>query len=243
MPRLQVKICESIPNTPSQLYKQGYFFVHWYINNKPKMYYFKTFTILLLTVYLFQCKKNREEAVFSKPLDTLKPLRYYPVFPGSFWLYLNEKNDTVKYFTLDNYIKHCFDPGHSDTVFVPYLTHPIYGAKAVYQYDEISEFRPLTYGVPPYKRTPVLSEIENYKFKRGGFDNRYGDHRPFIIVLGKYRIDQDSVLILRGNDYYYNTVFIEHYTKDIGLTLSYTLDSITKDTVSKLRLISYQIKR
>jgi hypothetical protein len=204
--------------------------------------------IALLASSLFSCKKHDDETItssnhfiFSSLHDTIKPLRYYPVFPGSFWTYLNEKNDTVKYYTFGNYMKDCFAPGFTDTVFVPFLVKPKYGPAPIYQYDQISHFTPYVYGQASDKRTPILSEIQDKTFKRGGTDFRYSDYRATMLVIGKFKINNDSVLILKGYSGLEFGVFHEHYTKDIGLTLSYATDSITNDTISKLRLINYYI--
>jgi len=95
--------------------------------------------IILIFVFLFACKKDipvtePDPVNNMNGYDTLKPLNYYPVYPGSYWRYLENDTDTVIQSTSSNYLPHSYlsykgldDYGnyveqYSDTVYVPFLT-------------------------------------------------------------------------------------------------------------------------
>ncbi len=198
-----------------------------------------TFTCFIM---LFACTKKQggiERPPYHRP-DTIKPKDYFPVYPGSFWKYLNKDGDTVRHFTESTYKKHTCN--EVDTSVVPFLIDE-FGSRPIYGYNEDSEFRPAMNGMRDIRLTPILSENIGFTFPRGGFDSRYGDKRAILTVKEKKLINMDSVIILEGKSDYLNINIVQHYTKNIGLTFSCDVNYVTKDTVKLLRLISFHINK
>src|SRR5688572_24102521 len=51
--------------------------------------------LIFLLILSFACKKSEDPGMPpSRPLDTIKPNPYFPVYPGSWWKYRNDKGDT-----------------------------------------------------------------------------------------------------------------------------------------------------
>ncbi|MBL7931487.1 MAG: hypothetical protein JNL60_06280 [Bacteroidia bacterium] len=199
----------------------------------------------MITCILIACKKGKqtepEPNVYHQP-ETLKPLSYYPMFPGSYWIYLNQKGDSVKFVTDNTYKKHCYNRSVEDTVLVPFLKGPGDSeGHPIYQYDVISEFPPRLDNKPVLKRTTYISEVVGKQFKRGGFDSRYGDHRDVFTVKEKIKLNNDSVLVITGGNFVYSHT--ERYAKNVGLIWSCKVDSSSKDTIERLSLVKFYINR
>jgi hypothetical protein len=197
--------------------------------------------VLLVVIFLlcFCTKKVGSRLAVYPPIEMVEPRPYFPVFPGSYWVYLNHKGDTVRHFTEPGYKKHCYL--QPDTFLVPFLNDG--ASRPIYGYNEISEFRPLNYGISPYRQTPILSETVGFAFLRGGFDSRYGDRRAKLMVVEKKLVGNDSVLILNGIVATNNLKIVQHYTRDVGLTYWCDVDSITQDTINYLKILEYKINR
>lgn len=224
-----------------------------------------------------QCKKDKKtdtntntdngntnpSVVVPKKIDTLKPLSYFPVFPGSYWKYLVNNQDTLRIQTNPTYIKDSYpiqiysaqNIYHvSDTVYVPVITNanPNYlydyvfasTSKAIYQYSSIVQMGIASSASTGLIKAAFLSESIGAVITRGGYDFRYPDFRETIVVTQKTAINGDSVLILKGQ---YNKTNLpnlfsyEKYIKNVGLSLRYVTDSISHDTVYKCKLLSYYI--
>lgn len=88
--------------------------------------YFITSAILVI---LISCKKDK---VISNP-ETIYPLPYLPVYPGSVWNYIDDNGDTIVYKTDDSYRLHSYRSyeaygNTTNPVYVPYWNgNPIYG--------------------------------------------------------------------------------------------------------------------
>jgi hypothetical protein len=85
----------------------------------------------------FSCEKKGNEDPPKNELsyDTIFPKDYLPVYPGSYWKYLDEKEDTIMSQTSDHYLLDYYEyqtAGYiSDSFFVPVLDNvPIWGYKA-----------------------------------------------------------------------------------------------------------------
>ncbi len=81
------------------------------------------FCFFLATIFLGSCSKE-DDIITDNGLsyDTIKPLDYFPAFPGSYWIYDN--NDTLK--VADQYQMFIFglneiDPAYYDTLLLPKL--------------------------------------------------------------------------------------------------------------------------
>ncbi len=95
----------------------------------------KLILLLLIIQCLVSCKK---ETTYT----TIYPLPYLPVYPGSFWRYLNKNNDTIIQSTDSEYKLHHYACEYStsentiwtDYVYVPYWNgNPIYGYSTPYE--------------------------------------------------------------------------------------------------------------
>jgi hypothetical protein len=208
---------------------------------------------LLLMISLFTaCKKSAIEVHEPQPVayDTIRPLGYYPVYPGSWWKYMvngtqisydsvgaqymlhSYKNNQSSYDSAGNIVDY-----YSDTVFVPFLNgRPIYGYKRI---EHI---------MPPfgnyYTQWPILSETVGFSFDRFWTDKRYGDFSEKVRVEDKYFDGQDSVLILEGHWVYgpaVNKKSYQKYLKGIGLTYEVIIDTISQDTLFEKKLMDFLI--
>jgi hypothetical protein len=208
--------------------------------------------MLLLIILFTACKKNITEV--EKPLpqtyDTIKPMAYYPAYPGSWWKYMVNgaqiNTDTVgaKYqmhfyknnqFTYDS-AGNVVD-SYSDTVYVPFLNgRPIYG------YMRIEHIRP-PFG-DFYTQWPILSETVGFSFERYWSDKRYGDFSEKVRVANKFFDGQDSVLVLEGRWVYgpeINKKSYQKYAKGIGLIYEVIVDTTSQDTLFEKKLIDFRI--
>ncbi len=213
--------------------------------------------IILIFVFLFACKKDipvtEPDPVNNvNGYDTLKPLNYYPVYPGSYWKYLENDTDTVIHSTSSSYLPHSYlsykgldgygnyVEQYSDTVYVPFLNN-----NPIYQYHKIQ------YVAPPfggnYTQWPILSETVGFQFERNWEETQYGDFREHVKVVQKtVNNDQDSVIILKGHWVLgpnINKITTEVYIKDIGLSSHFLIDTVAMDTINKLQLINYHINK
>jgi hypothetical protein len=188
------------------------------------------------------CAKKSEQ-LFAGEADTLEPRAYYPVFPGSSWVYVNQNNDTVKHFTLPAYKAHQIGDNAGQVVFVPFLNRGEATPSPIYQYDEIVSYRPYTPPDEEFHQVPFMSEIIGDKISRGSRDFRMTDVRTTVTVTAKTFINGDSVLILTGTYHTKAGVFNERYTKNVGLTFYSSINPTTGDTIEKLRLIRANINR
>jgi hypothetical protein len=179
---------------------------------------------------------------------TLVPLSYYPVYPGSWWLY--EVNDTTteqvevsSAYLPNRYVNTPANASggqsYSDTVYVPFLN-----GKPIYGYHKIA------WVAPPfgdyYVQWPILSEHVGFEFERDWTDKRFGDFSEKVKVTSKYFNGTDSIITLEGHWVYGPNVSRKSYqtfTKNIGLTYEVIVDTITTDTIYKKILSDYFINQ
>ena len=209
------------------------------------------FTVLVLSICIavVGCKNKPENPEIIPTYDTLKPLSYFPVFPGSFWKYKewNKSNgDTLIHFdtTRNNYILHQFQlepDSFSVPVYVPFLN-----GSPIYEYDRISCN---DYGYQ-CSRYPILSEQIGFSFGRYIGDPRFN---PWFIqtVVSEKRTDNfgDSILILKT--YHINksvpmalpSQFVDWtiYKKNVGLFFYCVVDTSMNDTIQKKWLSDFLI--
>ncbi len=197
----------------------------------------KIIVFLFISIFLVECKKK------DTPVPTLEPLSYFPVYPGSFWKYLENDTDTVVWNTSSAYVENNFRTrnGRSDPVNVPLLN-----GKPIYQYNKI-EYIANPGDDPYYEPWPILSEQVGFQFEQGWYDPRYPDGQEKLIVAQKTVNPQlDSIIVLKGHWTYYsieNTISYWEYTKNIGLTSHIIIDTVLMDTTYKLKLLDYHINK
>jgi len=218
--------------------------------------------VIISALFLVNCKKENtsvitedEEVPPVKKYDTLKPLSYYPIYPGSYWKYAVNDTDTVlsqasltyqknSFIEFKGYIapnSMFFTTGPSDTVYVPYLD-----GNPIYQYNRLEHIRdhsnqPADY----YRKWPILSEKIGFTFDGDSNTKKYGDFAEHLTVRTKtVDANNDSILVLNGNWVYgpnLNCRTTKIFTKNIGLTFSLKVDTVLHDTLYKLQLINYHI--
>jgi hypothetical protein len=210
----------------------------------------RPFIFMLITIvtfpFLFSCKKdNAPPAIVPSTYDTIVPLSYFPVYPGSYWKYVNSNNDTTLIETdpeyqLDHYTFQ-MDGFYSDTFYVP-----IYNGTPIWGYEEHTG--PIS-NSGSYPLPMILSETipvgQSWIIKNWGAIN----YSRKISV-------KDTTIIIAGNSYYPtivvnefwhsggppNAPFIKksYYTKNIGLTREDTY-FFTDSSVLIKEIIDYHI--
>jgi hypothetical protein len=228
---------------------------------------FITTIILLVGIFYISCESSDEIINVVPIYDTIKPLSYFPVFPGSYWRYVIYKNfnDDISFdsetdtsysydsvsseYLLHSYLimpdwdlnNNVYIERYSDTVYVPFLNgEPIYGYNRI---DEAAQLSAPTY----YQKYPFLSETLGDKFYTHYYDPRWDYLGPYMEVVEK-KVDthNDSIIVLRG-DYYgnYNNYVVDNYIykKDVGLVFYYVTSKVHTDTLYRKKLIDYYIKK
>lgn len=216
----------------------------------------KLLIFIITIVFMISCRKDHQLSALHKVYDTIWPRSYYPVYPGSTWKYLVNDSEIVEYASAPTFMKHNYiisditnyNNGitthtitYSDTVLVPY-----YKGSPVYGYDQIVCNKPPYFPLRCYK-SPILSETTGDHFTGAWTDTRYGDFNTYYSVMGKtQKSNGDSVLTIRGRHVYgpsARTLETLQYIKNIGLAFRCDVDSLTKDTLYKFRLVEYHINK
>ncbi len=217
----------------------------------------KKLVILIIgIIFMMGCRKDHQLSALHKGYDTIWPKSYFPVYPGSSWKYMYNDSNIIEYTTSPAFMKHSYmisdiidyssgSPKHvitySDTVLVPF-----YRGSPVYGYDKIDCNQPPYFPLQCYK-WPFLSENAGDVFTSGWADTRFGDFRTYYTVIGKTQNSNgDSVLTIKGHHVYgpsARTIETLQYIKNVGLAFRYDLDSLTNDTLFKLRLKEYHINK
>ena len=198
---------------------------------------------MILIFILYSCKK--EEQV---NYQTIYPLPYLPVYPGSYWIYLDENGDTVISATDKTYILHSYKSsaisgGFTDPVYVPYWDGtPVYGYS--YPTYTVSAAFSDEYAKGEHQVGFLSEELNQYW---GVYYSQYGGGFRVVVAIDT-SITVESVLydhVIVVNDYgsYYTRPISfgesNYYAKNIGL--------IRKDIgrgniiIQHLRIVSYFI--
>jgi hypothetical protein len=165
----------------------------------------------------FSCKKDKAPPVtIPKTIDTLYPLSYLPVYPGSYWKYVDSNGDSTIDITNPTYELDYYITGWeaSDTFYVPK-----YNGINIWGYKEHLDLGP-SYAIP---MRIVLDETLTI-----------GADWMYVGWGGSYRYRKitaiDTSITIFGNTYY-PTIIVEeyspqglpswisrrYYTKNIGL--------------------------
>lgn len=217
------------------------------------------FTVL---IGLISCKKDNEaKPKESVDYEVIKPLGYFPAFPGSYWIY--DSNDTLK--VADQYEMYIFNSAgytaqpDNDTLVLPKLIlNGIFNPTETFAYVNgysISKSNGSNYRDPAFKA--LLSLTEGSEFTIGG---AIQGHK----ITGK-TIKVDTTIYI-GTTEYKNVIMTikfdnacvsgtggspedcatlrEYYAKDVGLikreTRNYPMDT---DFVKDIELVKYEIKK
>jgi hypothetical protein len=191
---------------------------------------FSVFSICLL-ILSSSCEKD-------KNYEVIYPGPYFPVYPNSWWKYIDQDSvitidSTGPSYFLDNYFD-CDRQKYSDLCYVPYLN-----GSPIYYYDKI-EYQNFPSGE---SRWPILSEEAGATFKRDWYDPRNGLPNDWVVVKEKYFNGTDSVLVQESRiaPGFEHLKTYEEFAKNIGLIRKYKIDTITSDTFSRKILIDYYV--
>jgi hypothetical protein len=195
-----------------------------------------TLISLGLIFLLSSCKKEVKEEY-----PVIFPGSYYPVYPDSWWKYMDKDSvitidSAGSAYQLNNFVtfQELDDTRYSDPCYVPFLNgHPIY------HYDKV-EYHVFPIG---YERWPILSEEIGFQFQRSWIDPRNGNPVEIVVVKGKYFNGTDSVLVQEGHYTFGwdNVITRQEFVKNVGLVTQVTIDTISNDTISGKFLVDYYI--
>jgi len=238
----------------------------------------KSLVVLLISSLFFNCSKDDDPQKEIQPPeivkegivvpDTLEPLSFFPVYPGSFWEYnvtekpLIVKGSPVRFclsgeiktseeilttapeYKLDSFI---VEANSEEDIYSTPVYVPFYEGEAIYEYDKIEQNTGVPFGFSTFTRFPILSEEIGLKF-------REGYHNPRQTYLGlnyevinkELDINGDSILTIKGT---YETTTLDRenqevtliYKKNVGLIKSYIYHTEIRDTIEKRELVDYFI--
>jgi hypothetical protein len=203
--------------------------------------------LFILFIVFFSCKKDQQV-----DYETIYPLPYLPVYPGSHWTYLDENGDTLVQSTSSEYQLHSYksfnlDGNNTDPVYVPYWNgYPVYGYSTP-EYTTSGAFTDFHYGM---KQVGYLSEQLGQSWST--YANQYGSSGRKVVNIDTTLL-VNSILfnhVIKVNDYgssYHEPPgnhlrATNYYAKDIGLIQQ---DEIYNDTlvIHHLKIISYFINQ
>ena len=188
------------------------------------------FGVITVLVGLISCEKDNEiKPDDSVVYDTIKPMDYFPAFPGSYWIYDN--NDTLK--VADQYEKYVFNSaGYTaepdyDTLILPKLIlNGIYNGSDTFAYvkeNSISKKSNSNY------RDPAFQELFNVN--EGGHFVFQGHHAGTSHYVSGYTIKTDTTIEI--NNIVYNHVLItiryDDYWMEAPIKCGYLKEYYAKD--------------
>jgi len=220
------------------------------------------FGVITVLIGLISCEKDNE--TIPKDIfvyDTIKPLDYFPAFPGSYWIYDNY--DTLK--VADQYEKYIFNSaGYTaepdfDTLILPKLIlNGVFNSPDTFAYVNgysISKSNMSNYRDPAFKE--LLSLTEGSEFTIEGAIQGHKITGKTIKVDTAINIGTtiyENVIITIQFDYAFVSgtgdspedcaTLREYYAKGVGLikreTRNYPIDT---NFVKDFELIKYEIKK
>jgi len=220
------------------------------------------FGVITVLIGLISCEKDNEKKPNDSVIyDTIKPLDYFPAYPGSYWIYDN--NDTLK--VANQYEKYIFNSsGYTaepdyDTLILPKLIlNGIFNSPDTFAYVNgysISKSNESNYRDPAFKE--LLSLTEGSEFTIGGAIQGHKITGKTIKVDTTINIgttEYKNVIITIQFDYACvsgtggspeNCATIrEYYAKDVGLIKRETRNyPINTDFLKDFELIKYEVKK
>jgi hypothetical protein len=194
--------------------------------------------IIACLLILVSCKKD------EKVYEVIYPGPYFPVYPNSWWKYMNQ-DSVISYHYADQAYrlnKFIIWEDEDKTTFSDPCYVPFYDGQPIYGYDKI-DFCESSPFYTCYKRWPLLSEQTGFAFERKWVDHRYVTCYEIVGVMGKYFNGKDTVLVQKSRltPCPVDVLTFQEYAKNIGLIRQFSYDTITCDTVSKIWLIDYHV--
>ncbi len=197
-------------------------------------------TVLILSS---SCEKEKEpEIIYPSP--------YYPVHPGSYWVYevldrvstetgeYTYDTTIVEITTSDSYQTHSYITGrnsdkdvYSDDALVPFVynssaEYEIFYTGPIYGYDRIDIGISPPFGQTAYKKYRFLYFNEGDEYRASWSDPRYEFSGPNYEVIDHSTNNLgESILTLRANYFAFNWWKVEwfYFKKDVGLVEKYEL--------------------
>lgn len=220
----------------------------------------KVLLFLGLIVTLNGCEKES--------INIIKPLSYFPVYPGSHWEYLEYRkiylHNNTEYVRTDsfktmytvslNYLPHSYPTGtvwkgsklieqNSEILHVPFLN-----GEPIYQYSKVKETNvSLLYNYKYYTKYPFLSETVGDTVIPFPFDPKHSNVGPYLVTHSK-TVDKknDSIIIVRGHylgSFLNGTIQWLTYKKNVGLISHFTYSPLHNDTIYGKVLIDFEINK
>lgn len=204
-------------------------------NNKIKIN--KWILICFISLFTF-CKKEE-----IKNYQTIYPLPYFPVYPGSYWKYNDSIGNISEIKTSDNYMLHSFyfddfDGLLTDSVYVPFWNGiPVYG----YSIPESGSGYSLTL-------LPLLKEEAGASWCFSGYKWSY-DYKVISkdtsIVVNDTTFD--NVIVVKkyypGNSWSPPATnhSLTYYAKNVGLIKEAVVNQVNNDTAIIRAITDYYI--
>jgi hypothetical protein len=180
--------------------------------------------LILFVFILFGCNDKPEIEI-----QTIYPLPYLPVYPGSYWTYLNEFGDTIHSFVedeykTDRYQSYELNGNYTDNAFVPFWNGlPIYGYSTP-EYTVTAAYHET--GKEGKRQLPILKETKGYGWRT--YSSQYGSSARWVVAVDTTivvnSITYNNVIVVNDSGYSYqglNTVHsfgrASYFAKDVGL--------------------------
>jgi hypothetical protein len=86
----------------------------------------------LIILFVLSCKNDKSESP-EPVIETVYPLPYFPLYPGSWWTYVNENGDSIETITISDYQQHSYaditqNGAQTSVVKIPFWDqYPMYG--------------------------------------------------------------------------------------------------------------------
>jgi len=186
--------------------------------------------VSVLMFFAVGCKKDHTDAIETSP-GIIYPMPYFPVYPGSWWTYVNGFGDSVQTTMIGDYQEYSYSDitrngAQSDVVKIPFWnSYPMYG----YSYP-----RKVNLDDNGLTLIPLLSEQTGDHWIKANYN---GDINFSETIATDTSIEVEGIIynhVIQINDYFESihdsipkTLINEnYYAKDVGLIriLSYPND-------------------
>ena len=196
----------------------------------------KTFIVFLLFVVFLACKKENTH-------EKILPGKYFPVYPNSYWKYVNQDGDTVTHSTSADYILYSFlckaFNTYTDSVYVPFWNgKPIYAYSTPVLEESMDKGKVFM---------PLLSENKGYEWLLwySAKDSILEYVKTVDTALTLQSILYQHVIVVKKDSWDNKLLSDIHnyrfYARDIGLIKDMDVNESNNDTIRKIELFEYHI--
>ena len=219
------------------------------------------YIFIFFIIISFSCKKKsavaieKEERVFTAiRVDTIKPNSYLPVYPGSWWKYVNEKGEYVINTTEPEYVKDTYRyfSLQESKYYTSYPSFvPVYMGRKIWGRLEHKDIHyPWDLGKD---LIPVVSDSLSvgtvwttyYENSLNAYYSKIIHKDTAIIIAGKTYSPTIVLQLSTGNGFSHLFPYRnEYYTKNIGMVRSEDMIWSKPDSVtSYMNIVAYLINR